>query len=175
MPPSLQERKDGDGSLLWWVSILGNDEQFPCLLYLPPGQMLKKPLTMLLLDNDETASVGSKLPWCQFTASLHSNPFLRPTNLDIDKVVSGLHMLENLLSEPLSPLLPLGAKHMHGEIPMENRKNHGRMKGTAWLSTGKLEMMTALLMRDSWYDDAVAVVPFSLVNAIGKGNPGPAI
>ena len=35
------------------------------------------------------------------------------------------------------------------------------------MSTGKLEMMTALLMRDGRYDDAVAIVPFSLVNAIG--------
>jgi hypothetical protein len=51
---------------------------------------------------------------------------------------------------------------------MENRKNHGRMKGIAWMSTGKLEMMTALLMCDGRYDDAVAIVPFSQVNAIGK-------
>ena len=36
-----------------------------------------------------------------------------------------------------------------------------------WMSTGELEMMTALLMRDGRYDDGVAVVPFSLVNAIG--------
>jgi hypothetical protein len=50
---------------------------------------------------------------------------------------------------------------------MENRKNHGRMKGTAWMSTGELEMMTALLMRDGRYNDAVEIVPFSLVNAIG--------
>jgi hypothetical protein len=35
------------------------------------------------------------------------------------------------------------------------------MKGTAWMSTGELEMMTALLMRDGRYDDAVAIVPFS--------------
>jgi hypothetical protein len=41
------------------------------------------------------------------------------------------------------------------------------MKGTAWMSTGKLETMTALLMRDGRYDDAVAIVPFSLVNTIG--------
>jgi hypothetical protein len=50
---------------------------------------------------------------------------------------------------------------------MENRKNHGRMKGTAWISPGKLEMMTALLMRNGRYNDAIAIVPFSLVNAIG--------
>jgi hypothetical protein len=56
--------------------------------------MLKKPLTMLLLDDDKTASDGSELPWCRFPASLHSNPVLRPTTLDIDIVVSGLHMLE---------------------------------------------------------------------------------
>ena len=42
------------------------------------------------------------------------------------------------------------------------------MKGTVWMSTSKLEIMTALLMCDGWYDDAVAIVPFSLVNAIGK-------
>jgi hypothetical protein len=29
------------------------------------------------------------------------------------------------------------------------------MKGTAWMSTGKLEMMTALLMRNGRYDDAI--------------------
>ena len=29
-------------------------------------------------------------------------------------------------------------------------------------------MRTALLTRDGWYDDAVAIVPFSLLNAIGK-------
>jgi hypothetical protein len=51
---------------------------------------------------------------------------------------------------------------------MENRKNHGRMKGTAWMSTGEQEMMTALLMHDGQHDDAVAIVPFSLVNEIGK-------
>ena len=129
--------------------------------------MLKKPLTISLLDNDETASDGSKLPWCQFPASLRSNPVMRPTDSDMDKAVSGLHMLENLLPGPLSPLLPPGSIHLHGEILMENRKNHGRMKGTAWMSTSKLEIMTALLMRDGRYDDALAIVPFSLVNAIG--------
>ncbi len=36
------------------------------------------------------------------------------------------------------------------------------------MSTGELEMMTALLMRDGRYDDAVAIVAFSLVNAIGS-------
>ncbi len=46
LPRSLQEHMDGDGTLLWWVSILGDDEQIPPLLYLPPGQMLKKPLTI---------------------------------------------------------------------------------------------------------------------------------
>ncbi len=76
-------------------------------------------------------------------------------------------MLENLLPGPLSPLLPPGSIHLHGEILIENR-NCRRMKGTAWMSTGKLEMMSALLMRDGWYGDAVAIVPFSLVNAIGK-------
>ena len=54
-------------------------------------------------------------------------------------------MLEDLLPGPLSPLLPPGSIHLHGAILMENRKNHGRMKGTAWMSTGELEMMTALL------------------------------
>ena len=68
LPPSLQEREDGDGALLWWVSIMGDDEQFPRLLYLPPGQMLKKPLTISLMGNDETASDGSKPPWCRFPA-----------------------------------------------------------------------------------------------------------
>ncbi len=38
----------------------------------------------------------------------------------------------------------------------------------AWMSTGKLEMMTALLMRHDWYDDTVVIAPFSLVNSIGK-------
>jgi hypothetical protein len=130
---------------------LGDDEQMPRLLYLPAGQMIKKPLTLWILENDETASDGSKSPWSRFPASLHSNPVLRPNNSDINKVVSGLHMLENLLPGPLSPLLPPGSIHLHGEILMENRKNHGRMKGTAWMSTGKLEMMTALLMRDGQY------------------------
>jgi hypothetical protein len=46
LPPSLQERQEGDGTLLWWVSVFGDDEQFPRLLYLPLGQMLKKPLTI---------------------------------------------------------------------------------------------------------------------------------
>ena len=50
---------------------------------------------------------------------------------------------------------------------MNNRKVHGSMNGKKWMSTGELEMMTALLMRDGKYDDSVAVVPFSLVNAIG--------
>jgi hypothetical protein len=86
----------------------------------------------------------------------------------MDKVVSGLHMVENLLPGHLSPLLPPGSIHLHGEILMENRKNHGRMKGTAWMSTGKLETMTALLMCDGRYDDTVAIVAFSQVNAIGK-------
>jgi hypothetical protein len=31
-------------------------------------------------------------------------------------------------------------------------------------------MMTALLMRDGWYDDAVAIVPFYLVSSIGKAS-----
>jgi hypothetical protein len=166
LPPSLQERQEGDGALLWWVDVLGNDEQFPRLLYLPPGQMLKKPLSISLFDDDETASGGSKLPWCRFPTSLCSNPILRPTELDMEKVVSGLLMLENLLPGPLSPFLPLGSIHLHGEILMENRKNHGRMKRTAWMKAGKLEMMTALLMRNGRYNDAVAIVPFSLVHAI---------
>ena len=42
------------------------------------------------------------------------------------------------------------------------------MKVKAWMSTGKPEMMTALLMHDGRYDDAVVIVPFSLVNAIDK-------
>jgi hypothetical protein len=129
--------------------------------------MLKKPLTILLLNDDKTASDGSKSPWCRFPASLRSNPVLRLTESDMEKVVSGLHMLENLLLGPLSPLLQPGSIHLHGEILMENRKNHGRMKGTAWMSTSKLEIMTALLMRDGRYDDAVAIVSFSLVSAIG--------
>ena len=130
--------------------------------------MLKIPLTTLLLNDDETASDGSKTPWWQFSASLRTDPVLRPTNSDFDKVVSGLHMLEILLPGPLSPLLPPGSTHLHGEILMGNRKKRGRIKGTAWMNTGKLEMMTALLMRDGRYDDAVAIVPFALVNAIGK-------
>jgi hypothetical protein len=130
--------------------------------------MLKKTLTILLLDNDKTASNSSKLPWCQFPASFRSNPVLQPTNSDMDKFVSGLHLLENHLSGPLSPLQPPGSIHLQGEILMENRKNHKRMKGTPVMSTGKLEMITALWMRDGRYDDAVAIVPFSLVNAIGK-------
>ncbi len=147
---------------------MGSDEQFPRLLYLPPGQMLNKPLTISLLNNDKTASDSSKSPWCRFPTSLRSNPVLRPTKSDIEKVISGLHMLKNHLPGPLSPLLPPGSIHLHGENPMKNRKNHGRMKGTVWMSTGKLEMMTALLMRDGRHDDAVAIVPFSLFNAIGK-------
>jgi hypothetical protein len=139
---------------------LGDVEQFPRLLYMPTGQMLKKPPTISLIDNDVTASDGSKFPWCQFPTSLRYNPVVRPTNSDMNKVVSGLHMLENLLPGPLSPLLPPGSIHLHGEILMENRKNHGMMKGTAWMSTGKLEMMTALLMREGRYDDAVGIVPF---------------
>jgi hypothetical protein len=86
----------------------------------------------------------------------------------MDKAVSGLHMFENLLPAPLSPLLPPGFIHLHGEILMENRKGQGRMKGTAWMRTGKLEMTTSLLMREGWYDDAVAIVPFSVVNTIEK-------
>jgi hypothetical protein len=84
--------------------------------------MLKKPLTISLLDNVETASDGSKLPWCQFPASLRSNPVMRPTDSDMDKAVSGLHMLENLLPGPLSPLLPPGSIHLHSEILMEKEK-----------------------------------------------------
>jgi hypothetical protein len=68
LPPSLQECEEGIGALLWWVCILGDDERFPRLLYLPPGQMLKKPLTISLLDNDETASDGSESLWCRFPA-----------------------------------------------------------------------------------------------------------
>jgi hypothetical protein len=82
--PSLQERQEGDGAMLWWISILGDDEQFPRLMYLPTGQMLKKHLTISLLDDDETASDGSKSPWCQFPASLRSNPVLRPTESDME-------------------------------------------------------------------------------------------
>ncbi len=124
LPLSLQERHKGDGALLWWVSVLGDDDRFPRLLYLPSGPMLKKPLTILLLDGDETGSDGSKLPWCRFAASLRSNPVLRPTDSDMDKVISSLHKLENLLPGPLSPLLPPGSIHLHGEILMENGKNH---------------------------------------------------
>ena len=112
LPPSLQDCQDGDGAL-WWVSILGDHEQFPRLLYLPPEQMLKEPLTIFLLDNDKTASDGYKLPWCQFPASLHSNPVLQPTDSDMDKVVCVLHMFENLLPGPLSPLLPPKSIHLH--------------------------------------------------------------
>jgi hypothetical protein len=64
----------------------------------------------------------------------------------MDKIVSILQMLESLLPGPLSPSLSPGSIHLHGEILMENRKNQGRMKGSVWMSTGKLEMMTALLM-----------------------------
>ena len=83
------------------------------------------------------------------------------------KAFSGLDMLHNLLPAPLSPLLPPGSIHLHGEMHMNNRKVHGSMNGKKWMSTGELEMMTALLMRDGRYDDGVAVMPFSLVNAIG--------
>ena len=34
------------------------------------------------------------------------------------------------------------------------------------MSTGELEMMTALIMRGRRYDDAAAIVPFSMVNTI---------
>ena len=50
---------------------------------------------------------------------------------------------------------------------MKNREVHGSIKGKKWMSTGELEMMTALLMRDGRYDESVAIVPFSIVNAIG--------
>jgi hypothetical protein len=65
-----------------------------------------------------------------------ANPVLRPTNLEMDKVVSGLCMLENLLPGPINPLLPPRSIHLHGEILMENRKNHGRMKGIVRMSIG---------------------------------------
>jgi hypothetical protein len=37
----------------------------------------------------------------------------------MEKVVSGLHKLETLLSGALNPLLPPGSIHLHGEILIE--------------------------------------------------------
>jgi hypothetical protein len=104
---------------------MGDVEQFWRLLYLPPGQMLKKSLTMSLLDDDETASDGFKSPWFQFPASFFTDPVLQPSNSDMDKVNTGLYMLDNLLPGPLRPLLPPGFIHLHGEILLENGKNTG--------------------------------------------------
>jgi hypothetical protein len=121
---SLQERTDGDCALLWWDSILGDVEQFWHSLYFPPGKMLKKSLTISLLDDDETAaSDASKSPWFQFPASFCTDSVLQPSDSDMDKVNAGLYMLDNLLPGPLRPLLPPGFIHLHGEILLENGKN----------------------------------------------------
>ena len=167
LPQSLQEREEGDGALLWWVSVLCDDEQYPRLLCLPVGQFNKKPVAILITDSGVPESDGSNSDWCRFPASLHTETKMRPTDSDMVKAFSGLDLLHNLLPAPLSPLLPPGSIHLHGEMHMNNRKVHGSMNGKKWMSTGELEMMTALLMRDGRYDDGVAVVPFSLVNAIG--------
>ena len=111
LPQSLQEREEGDGALLWWVSVLCDDEQYPRLLCLPVGQFNKKPVAILITDSGVPESDGSNSDWCRFPASLHTKTKMRPTDSDMVKAFSGLDLLHNLLPAPLSPLLPPGSIH----------------------------------------------------------------
>ncbi len=51
-----------------------------------------------------------------------ADPVLRHMDSDMDKVVTGLYMLEKLLPGPLSPLPSPGSIYLHGEIFMDNKK-----------------------------------------------------
>ncbi len=125
LPPSLQERQEGDGALLWRASVLGDDEQFPCLLYLPPGQMLKTSLTILLLDDDKTASDGSKSPWCQFPASLRSNPVIQYQHV---RVLSPGNNRNNAVKETKHIRLPFNSKKKQRPHYQLSSKTSSRQK-----------------------------------------------
>ena len=167
LPESLQERVEGNGGDFWWVSALGEDEQIPRLLYLAPGQFVRKPEVIRIVDSDLPPADGSKSIWCRYPpASSDVSNLPRLSDRDMSDVFIGLDLLENLLPLPINPVLPPGSIHVRGEMLMKSRRDHGIMKGKGWMSTGELDLLTSLVMRDGRYDDSVAIVPFAYVNSI---------
>jgi hypothetical protein len=53
-----------------------------------------------------------------------------------------------------------------GEMVSHARLNHSKSGGKAWMATGELQMMTALLMKDGRYEESVAVLLFTDVQHI---------
>lgn len=171
LPESLRERVEGERGNGWWVNVLGADQQVPRLLCLPAGEFMRKPDVINLVDSpsqgSNTLNQASRACWCRYPPSnLAETCHLRPTDLDLQKVFLGMDLLLQLLPSPTSALLPPSSLHLNGEMLMSSRKDHGIMKGKGWMSTGELEMMTALLMRDGRYDEGAAIIPFSMVNTI---------
>jgi hypothetical protein len=79
----------------------------------------------------------------------------------MEEANAGLDLLNNLLPPPFSLLVSPEKMRCSGELVSHSRLNHSKSGGKAWMATGELQMMTALLMKDGRYEDSVAILSFT--------------
>jgi len=111
--------------------------------------------------NDDSER-GCAFVWCQYPPSAHkgSNPTstLLLTRKDLERAYAGLDFLNNLLPLPMEVLLGPNKMHLTGEVKAWERLRHSKSHGTSWMTTGQIEMMAALLMKDGRYEAYASIL-----------------
>ena len=169
-----------------WLSFLivtmTNEDGFfkdgytPRLLYeLRPGQLKIRRKEFVcdveaIFDkslNKKTASDGTTScpSWCWFPPSSRTQhtQSARVTENDFASALSGLPLIERILSKPYGNLLDPKSLRTSGEMSSLRRIAHTE---STYMSTGEMGMMLSILMADGRYDDEVSIVPFGFCEAI---------
>ena len=88
---------------------------------------------------------------------------------DVQQCFVGLDLLDQIIPTTDGKLLPPGALRFSGELTAKQRKDHSKKNGTAWLTTGQIELMHALIFRDGRYDNSVFVMRMSFMSYVHNG------
>jgi hypothetical protein len=132
------------------------------------GSLLNSSKEVVDIQNDlDNASNGggssNVFLWCQYRPSIcdvdnATVTALLLTNMDMEEAYAGLDMLKNLLPPPLGFLVSPEKMQCSGELVSHSRFNHSKSGGETWMTTGALQMMTALLMKDGRYEEFVTIL-----------------
>ncbi len=76
----------------------------------------------------------------------------------MEEAYAGLDLLNSLLPKPLGLLVSPGKMQCIGDMVSHARLNHSKSGGKAWMTTGELQIMTAILMKDGRYEESVATL-----------------
>jgi hypothetical protein len=135
---------------------------------LPSGSFLNSAVEVVQSGERVNAPNGgsgeSVFVWCRYPPSTFvlNNAIASAllTNADLEEAYAGLEFLNNLLPPPLGLLLSPNEMRGSGEIVSHERLHHSKSGGRTWMSTGELQMMTSLLMKDGRYEASATILSF---------------